>query len=74
VVDIWKDTYGNYPPTVGDSITAAAKPTITSSNKGQSSTLTGWNTSINSGETLRFNIDSVTDINTLTIVLKITRT
>lgn len=74
VVDIWKDTYANYPPTVADTITASAKPTITSSTKGQSSTLTGWTTSVSAGDTIRFNIDSVTTIQRVTISLKVTRT
>jgi hypothetical protein len=62
VIDIWKDTYANYPPTSGDTITASAKPTISSSNKNQSSTLTGWNTIVNSGDIIRFNVDSCTGI------------
>jgi hypothetical protein len=33
VIDIWKDTYANAPPTVADSITASAKPTISSAAK-----------------------------------------
>ena len=74
VVDIWKDTYANYPPTVADTITASAKPTISSSTKGQSSTLTGWTTSVSAGDTIRFNIDSVTTIQRVTISLKVTRT
>lgn len=28
VIDIWKDTYTNYPPVVGDTIIAAGKPTL----------------------------------------------
>ena len=28
VVDIWKDSYANYPPTIADVITASAPPTI----------------------------------------------
>jgi hypothetical protein len=74
VVDIWKDTYANYPPTVGDSITASAKPTISSNNKAQSSTLTGWTTTISAGDILRFNIDSVDTIERLSINLKVSRT
>jgi len=73
VIDIWKDTYANYPPTVADTITASAKPTISSSTKGQSSTLTGWTTSISAGDTLGFNIDSVSSIKNVTLILKITR-
>lgn len=74
VVDIWRDTYANYPPTVADTITASAKPTISSSTKGQSSTLTGWTTALTAGDVLRFNVDSITSIKALDINLKIART
>ena len=30
VIDIWKDSYAAYPPTVADTITASAKPTLSS--------------------------------------------
>lgn len=73
VVDIWKDTYANYPPTVADTITASAKPTITTATKGQSSTLTGWTTAIAAGDTLRFNVDSITTCQRVTLSLKVTR-
>lgn len=74
VVDIWKDTYANYPPTVADTITASAKPTISASTKGQSSTLTGWTTSISAGDILAFNVDSASTVQRVTLSLKITRT
>lgn len=74
VVDIWKDTYANYPPTVADTITAAAKPTITTATKGQSSTLTAWTTTITAGDTIRFNVDSITTVTRVTLSLKVTRT
>lgn len=72
VIDIWKDTYANYPPTSGDSITSLAKPSIVSGTKNQSSTLTGWNTIVNSGDIIRFNVDSCTGMTkaTLTIIGK----
>jgi hypothetical protein len=67
VFDIWKDTYANFPPTVADTITAAAKPTIVAGQlKGQSATLTGWTTAFSAGDIFRFNIDSA---NTITRVL-----
>lgn len=71
VVDIWKDTYANYPPTVADTITASAKPTITTALKSQDTTLTGWTTSVIAGDTIRFNVDSVTSITRLTLSLKV---
>lgn len=74
VVDIWKDTYANYPPTDADSITASAVPTITTATKSQDSTLTGWTTSISAGDVLGFNVDSATTITRVTVALKVTRT
>ena len=71
VIDIWKDTYANYPPTVADTITAAAKPTVSGATKGQSSTLTGWNTAIAANDVLGFNVDSVASITKATIELKV---
>jgi hypothetical protein len=73
VVDIWKDTYANYPPTGADSITASAKPTISSAAKSQDATLTGWTTSIAAGDVLRFNVDSATTIQRCTVSLKVTK-
>lgn len=73
VVDIWKDTYANFPPVVGDSITASAKPTISAATKGQSSSLTGWTTSFSAGDVLRLNVDSVTSIQRVTLMLKLRR-
>jgi hypothetical protein len=72
VVDIWKDSYANYPPTVGDSIVAAAKPTITTAVKSQDNTLTGWTTSISAGDTLRFNVDSITTLTRVAVQLTVT--
>jgi hypothetical protein len=73
VIDIWKDTYANYPPVVGDSITASAKPTISSATKSESSTLTGWTKSVSAGDILGFNVDSVTTVQRVTISLTVTR-
>ena len=70
VVDVWKDTYTNYPPTDVDSITASAPPTISSAMKSQDSTLTGWTKAIATGSTLRFNVDSCTTIERCTLALK----
>lgn len=74
VVDIWKDVYSSFPPVVGDSITASAKPTITTATKSQDSTLTGWTKTITAGDILRFNVDSASSIQRLTVSLKVTKT
>jgi len=70
VIDVWKDTYANYPATQSDTITGSAKPTLSSVIKNQSSTLTGWTTTINSGDIIRFNVDSVSTITKATLVIQ----
>lgn len=74
VVDIWKDTYANFPPLDADSITAAAVPTITTATKSQDATLTGWTTAIAAGDILGFNVDSATTVTRVTLALKVTAT
>ena len=74
VVDIWKDSYANFPPIDGDSITSSAPPTISTATKSQDSTLTDWTKTISAGQILRFNVDSVTDIERVTLTLNVTRT
>ena len=74
VVDIWKDTYANYPPTDADTITAAAVPTISAATKSQDNTLTGWTTSTTAGDILGFNVDSAATIERLTLILKVKKT
>lgn len=73
VVDIWKDTYANYPPTISDTITASALPTISSAVKAQDNTLSGWTTSVSAGDILRFNLNSVTSITRLAVCLRFKR-
>jgi hypothetical protein len=74
VVDIWMDTYANYPPTDADSITSEAPPTIAAGVKSQDSTLTGWTKTIAAGKTLRFNVDSITAIRRCAVSLKVIKT
>ena len=73
VVDIWKDTYANFPPTVGDTVTASAKPTLSSAQKYEDTTLTGWTTALAAGDYLRFNVDSATSVQRVTLAITITR-
>lgn len=73
VVDIWKDSYANFPPTAGDSICASAKPTLSSARTSLDSTLTGWTKSIAAGDVLFFNVDSVSVITNLTIILGVSK-
>ena len=70
VVDLWKDTFANFPPTVTDTICAAAKPTLSSQQKYVDSGLDGWTTNVNAGDTIRVNVDSTSGITRLCVALK----
>lgn len=72
VVDIWKDTYANYPPTAADSICASAKPTLSSAIKYQDVVLTGWTKTIAPGDVLGFNVDSVSTVKHVLVELRVT--
>ena len=69
-LDVWVDTHANFAPTVADTITASAKPLFSSTTKGQSSTLTGWTTTIPGDRWVYINVDSVTSITQLSGTLK----
>jgi hypothetical protein len=71
VIDVWKDTYGNFPPTVADTIAGSEKPTLTAQQKNQDNTLTTWTTAITAGDVLAFNVDSCSTIKQATLTLLI---
>ena len=72
VFDVWKDLVANYPPTVADTITAAAKPTLSGADNSEDTTLTGWTTAVVAGDVLGFNVDSVATVTRVTLELEIT--
>lgn len=72
VVDIWKDTQANFPPTDADSITASAPVTLSSAQTATDTTLTGWTTSITAGDVLAYNVDSATTVQRVTVTLTVT--
>jgi hypothetical protein len=78
VLDIWKCTYAQFDnsthPVVGDSITASAKPTISSSYKAQDTTLTGWTKGVSLYDIWRVRIDSCTSIKKFSILFIFERT
>ena len=69
VIDVWNDTYANYPPTVADSITASAKPTVSSGIKSANTTLTGWDKTLAEGDVLVFHVDSTSTFTGITVIL-----
>jgi hypothetical protein len=74
VIDLWRDAYANFPPVVGDSITASAKPTLSAATKSEDTTLTGWSVNFSAGDIIRVNVDSASTVTRVTMALRYTRT
>lgn len=62
VVDVWMDTYGNFPPTVADTIAGSEKPTLSSAQTNQDTSLGTWTTALVEGQYIRINVDSATTV------------
>ena len=73
VTDLWKDAWGNYPPTNADSITSATPPTLAAAQTYLDTTLTGWITTVNAGDVILPNVDSASTITLLAISFKLLR-
>jgi len=71
IVDLWRDTYSNFPPTVADAITGSEHPTLTSGTSSTGSTLAGWTTGFAKGDVLRVNVDSATSVTRVTLTLAV---
>jgi len=71
VIDVWKDTYANHPPTLADTIAGSEKPTLSSAQKNQDLTLTTWTQNIAAGDILFFNVDSVATVKQVFLGLSI---
>lgn len=73
VVDVWKIASGSIP-TVANTITASALPTLSSAQQSTDGTLTGWTTSVSAGDVFGWNVNSASTVIRVTLQLLITKT
>jgi hypothetical protein len=73
VIDVWKDSYANYPPNSADSIAGSQKPTLSSAAKNQNLSVTDWSTDILAGDVIGFNVESATSVKRLHLTINTTR-
>ena len=71
VVDFWKDTYSNYPPTNADSVCGGDEPTLSGAIKNQNTNASGWAQSWSKGAILLPNVDSVTTVEQVVVFLRV---
>jgi len=70
VIDVWKDTFANFPPTVLDTIAGTEKPTLFAQQSNSDTNLSSWTASISANDVVRFNVDSVSGISRATLMIK----
>lgn len=70
VIDVWKDTFANFPPVLADTIAGSEKPTLSTQNHAQDLTLTTWTTTVTTGDIVGFNVDSATTVTRVTLVIR----
>ena len=70
VVDVWKDTYANFPPTDADSIAGSELPTLSGVQKNTDTSLT-WTGSgaVTAGDWIGWNVDSASTVTRVHIAL-----
>ena len=72
VIDVWKDTFANAPPTVADTITGTEKPTLDDEQQAEDTDLATWDVEVEAGDVVGFNVDSAAVVTRATLVLWIT--
>jgi hypothetical protein len=70
VIDVWKDTYANFPPTAADTIAGSEKPTLVAAQKAEDLSLSTWMTDIAQGDVIGVNVDSATTVKQVTLTLR----
>jgi hypothetical protein len=70
VIDIWKDTLANFPPTVADTIAGTEKPTLSGVSFNSDVSLTTFTRSLAPNDVIRFNVDSVATVTRANLVFK----
>lgn len=71
VIDVWKNVFASYPPTVANTIAGSEKPTLSSQSSNSDTNLTTWTTSVSVGDTIRFNVDSVSTVTRVNLMIKV---
>ena len=74
VIDLWKDTIANFPPTVADSICGADKPSLSSATSASKTSFSGWTLNFSAGDILVVKVDSVSSCTLVTLSISGVRT
>jgi hypothetical protein len=70
VIDVWNGAFDQHPLDSGDSIAGSGKPTLSAAQRNSSTNLSGWgSTTVEAGDVITFNVDSVSTVTKVTLIL-----
>jgi hypothetical protein len=72
IVDVWKANAA--VPTVANTITASALPTLSSAQSAFSGAITGWTTSVSALDVFAFYVNSAATVTKVSLTIQITAT
>lgn len=73
VVDVWKTATGSVP-TIANTITAGASPTLSGAQAAFNGSVAGWTTAVLAGDVFAFHVNSAATLTKLSLTLSITIT
>ncbi len=75
VIDLRRCTYGDLPPDSAESLVGAGgtKPTLSSQQRNQDTTLTDWTTTLSEGDWVRAYVESASTVEQVTLSVKVRR-
>ena len=71
VVELWKASFENSPPTVADKITGSNPPVLNNQSKSKSTTMATWAPSVTADDVIRINVTSASDVTRVTLSLTV---
>ncbi len=69
VIDIWKDTYANFPPTAADSIAGSEKPTLASARTNIDLSLSPPWAAVTAGDCIMFYVESCSTLTKINLIV-----
>ena len=69
VIDIWKDTYANFPPTAADSIAGSEKPTLASARTNRDLSLSPPWAAVTAGDCIMFYVESCSTLTKINLIV-----
>jgi len=72
VIDVWKASFKNAPPSASQTIAGSEKPTLANQQKAEDSSLNTWATAVAAGDVIGFYVESASTVTRVSLTIWIT--